>query len=110
MSIAVLQVTDKDLEQLSQLFRVLADQTRLQILFALAEGEMNVGAICALLNLPQPTVSHHLSLLRMNNVVGHRRDGKQVIYGIDGRVGVDGTQALILSVQNLQVRIEPREK
>jgi DNA-binding transcriptional ArsR family regulator len=102
-----MRVGEKDLEQLSQLFRVLADQIRLRILFALAEGEMNVSAICAALNLSQPTVSHHLSLLRMNNIVGHRRDGKQVIYSVDGRVGTDGTDALILSVQNLVVRIEP---
>lgn len=106
----VLEASEQDLDQLSSLFRVLSDKTRLQILLSLADGEKNVTAICEALSLPQPTVSHHLALLRMNNVVGHRREGKQVFYGLDGRVGVEDDEDLILSVQNLVVRIGPRRK
>ncbi|GEM_PF-1497001 len=103
-------VTEQDLEQLSSLFGVLSDKTRLQILLTLVDGEKNVGNICDSLKLPQPTVSHHLALLRMNNVVGHRRDGKQVYYSLDGRVHVDSASDLVLWVQNLMVRIGPRRK
>ena len=103
-------VTEQDLEQLSSLFGVLSDKTRLQILLTLVDGEKNVGSICDSLKLPQPTVSHHLALLRMNNVVGHRRDGKQVYYSLDGRVHVDSALDMILSVQNLVVRIGSRHK
>lgn len=105
----VMQATEQDLDQLSSLFRVLSDKTRLQILLALVNGEKNVSSICQSLKLPQPTVSHHLALLRMNNVVGHRRDGKQVYYGLDGRVHLDAAD-LLLRVQNLTVRIGPRRK
>ena len=101
-------VTDRDLDQLSTLFAVISDKTRLQILLALVGGEKNVGAICKSLKAPQPTVSHHLALLRMHNVVGHRRNGKQVYYSLDGRVHVERDTDLILSVQNLLVRISPR--
>ncbi len=107
---SVLHATEQDLDQLSSLFRVLSDKTRLQILLTLVGGEKSVTSICEALKLPQPTVSHHLALLRMNNVVGHRRDGKQVFYGLDGRVHVDGAAELILAVQRLTVRIGPRRK
>ena len=41
----------------------------------LADGERNVSSMCDELQLPQPTVSHHLGLLRLNNVIGNRRAG-----------------------------------
>ena len=104
-----MNANDQDLEQLSALFRVLSDKTRLQILTILSGGEKNVSAICKVLRLPQPTVSHHLSLLRMNNVVDHRRNGKQVIYSLDGRIDAN-EKDLLLSLQNLVVRISPRGK
>lgn len=92
-------VTEQDLEQLTALFRLLSDKTRLHILMLLAAGERNVSSICEELELPQPTVSHHLGLLRMNNIIANRRSGKQVYYALNGRVdladdgmeiGVDG--------------------
>ena len=70
-------VSEQDLDQLSSLFRLLSDKTRLSILMRLSDGERNVTTLCEELALPQPTVSHHLGLLRMNNVVGNRRHGKQ---------------------------------
>ena len=66
-------VSDQDLEQLITVFRLLADKTRLNILLLLSSGERNVTSLCETLGLPQPTVSHHLGLLRMNNVIGNRR-------------------------------------
>src|SRR5216117_514797 len=77
-------VSDQDLDQLSSLFRLLSDKTRLSILMRLSDGERNVTTLCEELALPQPTVSHHLGLLRMNNVVGNRRHGKQVFYALHG--------------------------
>jgi DNA-binding transcriptional ArsR family regulator len=78
-------VTDQDLEQLTSLFRLLSDKTRLNILLLLAQGERNVSSLCEELNLPQPTVSHHLGLLRMNSVIANRRSGKQVFYALNGQ-------------------------
>jgi ArsR family transcriptional regulator, zinc-responsive transcriptional repressor len=102
--------TDQDLEQLTSLFKLLSDKTRLQILTLLAQGERNVTSLCEELNLPQPTVSHHLGLLRMTNVVGHRRDGKQVIYGLAGRGTSGKDHVLELPVHHLVVRILPKVK
>ena len=79
-------VSEQDLDQLTNLFRLLSDKTRLNILLSLADGERNVTSLCEELQLPQPTVSHHLGLLRVNNVIGNRRKGKQVFYTLSGSV------------------------
>src|SRR6185503_21378122 len=97
--------TDEELEQLAALFRLLSDRTRLNLLMLLADGERNVTSLCDALKLPQPTVSHHLGLLRMSNIIGNRRDGKQVFYSLNGRVGVDGDGALDISTHAFSVRI-----
>src|ERR1035437_1489731 len=73
----------QSLNNLCQLFRLLSDRTRLQIVMLLASGERNVTSLCEELKLPQPTVSHHLGLLRMNRVIINKRHGKQVIYALD---------------------------
>jgi DNA-binding transcriptional ArsR family regulator len=97
--------TDEELEQLAALFRLLSDRTRLNLLMLLADGERNVTSLCEALKLPQPTVSHHLGLLRMSNVIGNRRDGKQVFYSLNGRVGVDDDGALDIGTHAFSVRI-----
>ena len=97
--------SDEELEQLAALFRLLSDRTRLNLLMLLADGERNVTSLCEALKLPQPTVSHHLGLLRMSNVIGNRRDGKQVFYSLNGRVGVDDEGALDIGTHAFTVRI-----
>ena len=74
---------EQSLSNLCQLFRLLSDKTRLQIVMLLASGERNVTSLCEELKLPQPTVSHHLGLLRMNRVIINKRQGKQVIYTLE---------------------------
>jgi len=68
---------------LCELFGVLSDQTRLRVLLMLADGPSNVTALCEGLGLAQPTVSHHLGLLRMNRLVTGKRQGKQVLYTLE---------------------------
>src|SRR5215212_3506351 len=102
------RVSDQDLDQLTSLFRLLSDKTRLNILMLLAQGERNVTSLCQELELPQPTVSHHLGLLRMNNLIGNRRDGKQVYYGINGRFQTPGDNALHFAVENYTIQIGNR--
>ena len=80
--------TNEQLEQLATLFRLLSDRTRLNLLTLLADGEKNVTSLCETLKLPQPTVSHHLGLLRMSGIIVNRREGKQVFYSLDSRVNV----------------------
>ncbi len=85
------RVADQTIKDLAETLRVLADESRLKILLALAhEGEMHVTALCELLGTPvkpasQPAVSHHLTLLRMNRLVDFRRDGKNNFYRVESR-------------------------
>lgn len=102
------EVTEQDLDQLSALFRLLSDKTRLNILLRLADGESNVSNLCQELHLPQPTVSHHLGLLRMNNIVGNRRLGKQVFYALNDRDEAEANGVMSFAVQNLAVQVRPR--
>jgi DNA-binding transcriptional ArsR family regulator len=97
--------SDADLEPLVALFRLLSDKTRLSILMLLARGERNVTSLCEELRLPQPTVSHHLGLLRMSNLITNRRDGKQVFYELDGRVDASGPRTLQVTIDRYKVNL-----
>jgi ArsR family transcriptional regulator len=82
-----IKVSDHAVDRLSDIFKLLADRSRLKILLALAgRGEMHVSALCQLLEQSQPAVSHHLTLLRMSNLVGCRREGKHNYYRLDSPV------------------------
>jgi DNA-binding transcriptional ArsR family regulator len=98
-------VMDQDLESLTNLFRLLSDKTRLNILLLLAGGERNVTSLCNELSLPQPTVSHHLGLLRMNNLIANRRNGKQVFYGLHSAVNADDSGTLQVALESFELKI-----
>src|SRR5215217_126340 len=96
---------DMELESLVGLFRLLSDKTRLNIIMLLSSGERNVTSLCEELSLPQPTVSHHLGLLRMSNLISNRRNGKQVFYELNGRVDAADGKSLSVSIENYHVKI-----
>ena len=60
--------------------KAMADETRQRILSLLQAGEMNESDIVSGMGLTQPTISHHLALLRRANLVSARREGKYVFY------------------------------
>lgn len=63
--------------------KALADETRQRILEMLLEGEMRVGDIVDAFTMSQPTISHHLSVLKQFGLVTSRKEGKQVFYAIN---------------------------
>jgi len=67
---------------LAEMFRVLGDRTRVSILLLLSDGEMNVSSLCRKLKVAQPSVSHHLGILRLGGMVNTRRSGKEVFYSL----------------------------
>jgi len=72
---------EKTIQDLINVFKLLADETRLKILFYLQQTEeLNVRALCKLLRQRQPAVSHHLALLREAGLIDMRRDGKHNFY------------------------------
>lgn len=60
--------------------QALADQTRQQILEMLLDKEMCVSDIVGAFDVSQPTISHHLSILKQFDLVTSRKKGRQVYY------------------------------
>jgi ArsR family transcriptional regulator len=71
---------------LADICRMLGDPTRVLILATLSDGAKSVGSLCEKLKLPQPTVSHHLALLRGTGLAVRQRRGKEMYYQIDGAI------------------------
>lgn len=66
-----------------QVFKALADETRLRILSLLSHGEMCVSDLDAILQVGQSKVSRHLDYLRKTSLVTSRRAGTLVFYRLD---------------------------
>ncbi|MDA1091158.1 MAG: metalloregulator ArsR/SmtB family transcription factor [Proteobacteria bacterium] len=64
----------------SSFLKSLANENRLVILCALAEGEKNVGELEEILGVRQPTLSQQLARLRTDKMVETRRESKQIYY------------------------------
>ncbi len=72
----------------------LADSTRLIILYALAEGPLNVTELTQQLDQPQPTISRHLKILRDRGLVAATRQGMTVQYSLADRRIIDALDIL----------------
>lgn len=61
-------------------FRMLADVTRVRVLWALLDGELPVNEIAQVVGKPAASASQHLAKLRLARLVSTRRQGTQVFY------------------------------
>lgn len=68
---------------LAETFQALGDSSRVQIVWALMQGELNVGELADKLGMSQPAVSHHLRTLRNLKLVQIRRAGRTSYYSLD---------------------------
>ena len=76
-------LTQEEFNDLSVLFKMYADPTRLKILSLLFKEEMCVCDISTILDMTQSAVSHQLSVLRQNRIIKYRRSGKNIYYSLD---------------------------
>jgi len=77
------EVSESVVRELAQVFKLLSDETRLRILFYLAQNsELHVTDLCNRLGQSQPAVSHHLALLRVSGLIEARREGKHNFYSV----------------------------
>ena len=89
-----------DAAQAADLFRLLGDPGRVQMLCALLEaGELCVCDLASVVDMAESSVSHSLRLLRTAGIVRHRRSGRQVFYSLD-----DAHVRLLLDVSVEHVR------
>ncbi len=72
--------TDEQVDLAVDTFRLLADPTRLRILWALLHGEHSVNNLADHVGAPPPAVSQHLAKLRLARLVRTRREGTFVFY------------------------------
>lgn len=73
---------DELIADMSDMFKIFGDQTRVKILMALESGELCVCDIAAVMNMSQSAISHQLRVLKQSNIVKTRREGKVVYYSI----------------------------
>ena len=71
------------ISEISTFFKILGDNTRVKILFALDHDEMCVCDIANVLNMTKSSISHQLSYLKDLNIVKSRKSGKEVYYSLN---------------------------
>jgi ArsR family transcriptional regulator len=74
---------DDDVNLVVDVFRMLADATRVQIVWALVSQERSVNDLAAHVRKPASSVSQHLAKLRMARLVRTRREGTTIYYRLD---------------------------
>lgn len=75
-------VSEDELSDLAELFKVFGDSTRIKILYDLFQGEKNVTEICDDLEMNQSAISHQLKILKTSKLIKSRRDGKAMYYSL----------------------------
>ncbi|MGC7191072.1 ArsR/SmtB family transcription factor [Mycobacteroides abscessus] len=74
---------DEQVGLVVEVFRMLADATRVRVLWTLTAGELSVNELADSVGKPAPSVSQHLAKLRMARLVRTRRDGTTVYYSLE---------------------------
>ncbi|MGE5223515.1 MAG: ArsR/SmtB family transcription factor [Omnitrophica WOR_2 bacterium] len=69
--------------EVSELFRTLGDPSRIQIISALMDGEMNIGSLASAVDMSVSAVSHQMRSLRQMRIVRYRKEGRMVYYCLD---------------------------
>ncbi len=70
-------------------FQALADKTRLSILQLLKERELCVSDICKFFSITQPSISHHLDMLKKAGLVSSEKRGREVFYSFNQDTIID---------------------
>ena len=74
--------TENALQRTANYFQNFSDGTRLKIIICLAVCDMCVNDLSTMLNINQTTISHQLKILKSQNIVTYRRDGKILLYSL----------------------------
>jgi DNA-binding transcriptional ArsR family regulator len=77
------QPADTQVELAVETFKLLADETRLRILWALLHGEHSVNELAAHVGAQPAAVSQHLAKLRLARLVRGRREGTRMFYAAE---------------------------
>jgi ArsR family transcriptional regulator, lead/cadmium/zinc/bismuth-responsive transcriptional repressor len=73
-------LSEHEAAHVAELFRAFSDTSRVRILSAIVDQEMNISALAQKIGVTESAVSHHMRGLRQMHLVQARRDGKEVYY------------------------------
>ena len=73
---------ESEFSELSEFFKIFGNPTRLKIISLLSIEDLCVCDICEALDLNQTTVSNQLRILRANNIVKKKKEGKMARYSL----------------------------
>lgn len=76
-------ISEDNIYNLAELFKVFADSTRIRILLLLQEKEASVNEIANELNMNQSAISHQLKNLKHSKLIKNRREGQTIYYSLD---------------------------
>lgn len=76
-------LNERTAAQLAELFRAFSDPSRVRLIAALVDCELNVTTLAETVGISESSVSHHLRGLRQMRLVRARKDGRQVFYCLD---------------------------
>jgi len=91
--------SEQNLRDTADLFKILADETRMHLICALLHNELCVCDLAELLEMSQSAISHQLRVLRQGKLVRYRRDGKNTFYTLDDQHVED---LVLLALQHVQ--------
>ena len=73
---------DEELDSVADFFKMFGDNTRLKTMLALQQSELCVMDIAEALSMTQSAISHQLKVLKQQDLVKARRDGKTIYYSL----------------------------
>ncbi len=76
-------MNEEKINSLALFFKVFSDSTRLKIIYALLDKELNVCEIASNINISQSATSHQLQFLKLSKLVKYKKIGKEVYYSLD---------------------------
>ena len=76
-------ISEDNIYNLAELFKVFGDSTRIRILLLLQEKEANINEIANELNMNQSAISHQLKNLKQSKLIKNRREGQTIYYSLD---------------------------
>ena len=72
-----------DMIQISELFKSLSDPTRREILLQLRQKSKTPSELLEKIDISQPTLSHHLDILKRSGLIGGEREGQFIRYSLN---------------------------
>jgi len=100
------------MNQLTNIFRILSDETRLRILILLFQEELCVCELSGILDIQQPKISKNLSKLRDLNLVSDERKEKYVFYSLknENKILINMLKSIIENIDSYPKLVEDRNR